>query len=152
MVNNLPANAEDAALIPGSEDPLDEEMTVLSNILAWRIPWTEETDGLQSIGLQRVGHDEWASEFFNLPWKSRSRIFQITYTCLLELFLCHPTSSLRTIYSCDFVLFFFFCFKFNKLGSVLGTSPALFVKCSFTLPVNYAISTTHQHSTCARVH
>ena len=39
------------------EDPLEEEMTTHSSILAWRIPWTEEPGGLQSITLQRVGHD-----------------------------------------------------------------------------------------------
>ena len=43
--------------ILGLEDPLEEEMTTHSSILAWRFPWTEEPDGLRSIGLQRVGHD-----------------------------------------------------------------------------------------------
>ena len=41
----------------GWEDPLEKEMTNYSSILAWRIPWTEEPGGLQSIGSQRVGHD-----------------------------------------------------------------------------------------------
>ena len=41
----------------GQEDPLEEEMATRSSILAWEIPWTEETGGLQSVGLQRVGHD-----------------------------------------------------------------------------------------------
>ena len=41
----------------GREDLLEEEMTTQSSILAWRIPWTEEPGGLQSIGSQRVGHD-----------------------------------------------------------------------------------------------
>ena len=41
----------------GWEDPLEEEMTTHSSILAWEIPWTEEPEGLQSIGLQRVGHN-----------------------------------------------------------------------------------------------
>ena len=39
------------------EDPLEKEMATYSSILAWKIPWTEEPDGLQSMGLQRVGHD-----------------------------------------------------------------------------------------------
>ena len=39
------------------EDRLEEEMAIHSSILAWRIPWTEEPGGLQSTGLQRVGHD-----------------------------------------------------------------------------------------------
>ena len=41
----------------GREDPLEEGMTAHSNIPPWRIPWTEEPGGLQSIGLQRVVHD-----------------------------------------------------------------------------------------------
>ena len=41
----------------GWEDPLEEGMTTHSSILAWRISWTEEPDGLQSKGLHRVGHD-----------------------------------------------------------------------------------------------
>ena len=41
----------------GWEDPLEKEMATHSSMLAWRIPWTEEHGGLQSLGLQRVGHD-----------------------------------------------------------------------------------------------
>ena len=41
----------------GLEDPLEKGMAMHSSILAWRIPWTEEPSGLQSVGLQRVGHD-----------------------------------------------------------------------------------------------
>jgi len=39
------------------EDPLEEEMATHSSILAWKIPWTEESDGLQSMGSHTVGHD-----------------------------------------------------------------------------------------------
>ena len=45
----------------GGEDPLEEEMATHSSILAWRIPWTEEPGGLQSMGSQRVRH-EWVTE------------------------------------------------------------------------------------------
>ena len=41
----------------GQEDPLEEEMATHSIILAWEIPWTDEPGGLQSMGLQRVGHN-----------------------------------------------------------------------------------------------
>ena len=60
MVKNLSANAghiRDAGSIPGLEDPLEEGMASPSSILAWRIPWTEETGRLPSIGLQIVAHD-----------------------------------------------------------------------------------------------
>ena len=39
------------------EDPLEKGMTTHSSILAWRIPWSEESGGLQSMGSQRIGHD-----------------------------------------------------------------------------------------------
>ena len=41
----------------GHEDLLEQEMAIYSSILAWKIPWTEEPGRLQSMGLQRVGHD-----------------------------------------------------------------------------------------------
>ena len=57
LVKNLPAMQEMHVLSLGQEDPLEEEMATHSSILAWRIPWREELGGLQSIVLQRVGHD-----------------------------------------------------------------------------------------------
>ena len=56
-VENLPAVLETWVRSLGWEDPLEKEMATHSSILAWRIPWTEEPAGLQSMGLQRVGHD-----------------------------------------------------------------------------------------------
>ena len=57
MVKNPPAMQEKWVQSLGQEDPLEKEMKTHSNILAWRIPWTEEPGGLQSMGSQRVGHD-----------------------------------------------------------------------------------------------
>ena len=51
------SNVGDQGSILGQEDRLEEEMATLSRILAWRIPWKEETGGLQSAGPHRVGHD-----------------------------------------------------------------------------------------------
>ena len=48
---------ETCVLSLGGEDPLEEGMETHSSILAWRIPWIEELGGLQSIGLQRAGHN-----------------------------------------------------------------------------------------------
>ena len=53
MVKNLPAHAGDTGLIPGLEDPLEKGMATQSSILAWEIPWTEESGGLQSMGSQK---------------------------------------------------------------------------------------------------
>ena len=60
MVKNLPANVgdvRDASSIPGSGRSPGGGNGNHSSILAWRIPWTEEHGGLESIGSQRVGHD-----------------------------------------------------------------------------------------------
>ena len=57
MVKNLPAMQKTQVQSLGRKDPLEKGMTTHSSILAWRIPWTEEPSGLQSMGLQRVGHD-----------------------------------------------------------------------------------------------
>ena len=56
-VKNLPAMQETQVQSLGWEDPLEKEMATHSSILAWKIPWTEEPGGLQSMGLQRVQHD-----------------------------------------------------------------------------------------------
>ena len=61
-VKCLPARWETSVRSLGQEDPLDKEMATHSSILAWRIPWTEEPSRLQTMGLQRVGHD-WATSF-----------------------------------------------------------------------------------------
>ena len=60
-VKRLPAMQETQVRSPGWEDPLEKEMATHSSTLAWKIPWTEEPGRLQSMGLQRVGHD-WATE------------------------------------------------------------------------------------------
>ena len=60
VVKNLPAvqeMQETQVRSLGQEGPLEKKMATHSNILAWRISWTEEPSGLQSIGSQRVGHD-----------------------------------------------------------------------------------------------
>ena len=57
MVKHLPAVQKTQVRSLGQEDPLEKEMATHSSILAWEIPWTEEPGRLQSMGLQRVGHD-----------------------------------------------------------------------------------------------
>ena len=57
MVKNLPAMQETQLQSLGWEDPLEEEMTTHSSILAWRTPRTEEPGRLQPLGLQKLKHD-----------------------------------------------------------------------------------------------
>ena len=56
MVKNLPEMWETRVQSLGQEDALEKEMAIHSSILVWRISWTEEPAGLQSIGSQKVGH------------------------------------------------------------------------------------------------
>ena len=57
VVKNLPAMEETRVQSLGWEGPLEKEMAIHSSTLVWKIPWTEEPGRLQSMGLQRVGHD-----------------------------------------------------------------------------------------------
>ena len=57
LVKSLPAMWETWVQPLGWEDPLEKGKATLPSVLAWRIPWTEEPGGLQSIGSQGVGHD-----------------------------------------------------------------------------------------------
>ena len=57
MVKHLPTMWESQVRSLGQEDPLEKEMATHSTILAWKIPWTVEPGRLQSMGLQRFGHD-----------------------------------------------------------------------------------------------
>ena len=75
-------NAEDLGPIPGSGRSLEKGLTTHSSILAWRIPWTEEPGGLQSMGSQRVGHD--MSEFH---WVFLAPFLKIIYTDVQVYFL-----------------------------------------------------------------
>ena len=57
MVKNLPIVQKTWVQSLGQEDSLEKEMATRSSILAWKIPWMEESGGPQSMGSQRVGHD-----------------------------------------------------------------------------------------------
>ena len=83
------------------ENPLEKGMTPHSSILAYRIPWIEETGGLQSIGMQRVGHN-WSnllhmhglqhsgSSFFTIFWNFLKIMFIASLILSNHLILCHP--------------------------------------------------------------
>ena len=77
----------------GWEDPLEEGMATHSSILAWRIPWREEPGGLQSVGLQRLGHDwsDWA--------RMRARMWQ------LVIDQCAQDAAPSYVYSQTFLYF-----------------------------------------------
>ena len=56
-VKHLPTMRETRVRSLGWEDPLEKEMAIHSSIHPWKIPWTEDPGGLQSMGSQRIGHD-----------------------------------------------------------------------------------------------
>ena len=83
VVKNPLANAgdvRDGGSVPGLGDSLEEGMTTLSSILAWRIPWTEEPGRLHSVGSDRVGHD-WS----DLAHTHRLGIAQVNTHCSVNL-------------------------------------------------------------------
>ena len=97
-------NAGEASLIPGSEDLLEKGMATHCSILAWRIPWTEE-----SMGLRRAGHD-WATNSNKLV--SGSQIHYENRACIS----CYCVINLERI------LLFFFFFSFFKSQVILPGS------------------------------
>ena len=76
VVKNLSANAEATVKSLSQEDPLEKEMATHSSILAWRIPWTKETDRLQSMGVTK--NQTWLKQLNNTryPLKSFLEIFR----------------------------------------------------------------------------
>ena len=73
MVKNPPAMQETRVRSLGWEDPLEKRTTTHSSILAWRMPWTEEQCGLQSMGSQKVGYD-WVTFTFSVYLGLKSNI------------------------------------------------------------------------------
>ena len=67
-VKHLSTMQETGVRSLGQEDPLEKEMAIHSSTIAWKIPWTEEPGGLQSMGLQRVGHDWVTTLLLSLPF------------------------------------------------------------------------------------
>ena len=112
MVKNLPAIQETLVQSPGWEDPLEKELAPHSSILAWRILWTEEPGGVQSMGSQRGGHN-WAIDTFSpsnmmnsvdlnfgLHHDSSSPHFP-RYLSGIVLFLLSPLPSLMLLSLCS---------------------------------------------------
>ena len=76
MVKNLPAMQEIHVRSLGWEDPLEKGTATHSSVLAWRIPWAEELGGLQSMGLQRVGHK--ATKYAQMGGDTRTGLIKST--------------------------------------------------------------------------
>ena len=103
QVKNLPAVQESWVWSLGQEDPREKGMATYSSILAWKIPWTEEPGGLQSMGSQRVRHDWVMNTFtflvtlvevchrtqFSLPKTHRKERHQIPEHTLAQGFASH---------------------------------------------------------------
>ena len=88
MVKNLPTLQETQVWSLGQEDLLEKGMATHSSILAWRVPWTEEPGGLQSMGSQRVRHN-WATNPFTFSFRLNDGfVCFVAQSCLT---LCVPT-------------------------------------------------------------
>ena len=88
MAKNLPMMQETWVQSLDWEDPLEKETATHTSILAWRIPWREESGGLQSMRWQRAGHN-WATNTFTFTWPSVCLIWRDVCLGLLPIFwLC----------------------------------------------------------------
>ena len=96
MVKNLPARQETWIQSLGWEDSLEKGMATHFSTLAWRIPWTEEPGGLQSMGSHRVGYD-WATD--------------IEYTCIKTDISSSLEGNTYISHCWFFFMFFFFFFQ-----------------------------------------
>ena len=124
VVKNPPANAGDAEMWVqslGRKDPQEEEMTTHSSILAWTVPWTEEPGGLQSMGLQRVGH-EWATEQQQI---ANSLCGRNDHNIVKQLY---PTKKKET-FICSYFIWQLTCilFKMHGLSKTLFLSKVTFI-------------------------
>ena len=91
-IKNLPAVKKIQVRSLGGEDLLEKGMATHSSILAWRIPWAEEPGGLQSMGLQRVGHD-WATN--NTYTVDLQRC--VSFRCTAKWISCVCISSVQSL-------------------------------------------------------
>ena len=119
--------AGDPGLITGSKkDSLEKGMTALSSILAWRIPWTEEPGGLQSIGSQRVGH-EWATFTSLYLFLSSIKFLFISF-----FRVCWPLSPLR-LPPPNLLISGCYSFQFRAVYSLILCVPHCFAT-SYSIP------------------
>ena len=88
MVKNLPTMQETRVWSLGQEDPLEKGMATHPSILAWRIWWTEEPGRLQSIGLQRAGHD----------WETNTFTFQIKFLKSMTFLVAQTVKNLPAMH------------------------------------------------------
>ena len=109
-VKCLPTMRETWVQSLGQEDPMEKEMATHSSTLAWKTPWTEEPDRLQSMGLQRVGQDEVTS--FSL---SPSKYPHLT-TMILHYNI--PHSLLKTLHVFMY-LFLITTLRYSSITSIL---------------------------------
>ena len=100
MVKNPPAMRETWAQSLGWEDPLEESMATHSSILAWRIPWTEEPDGLQSMESQRVRHS----------WVTKHTLLLIIYN---NNFMYNIQYYIH--YTFYYILYFVYCMLYMQI-------------------------------------
>ena len=142
MIKNLPARQEIWVWSLGWEDPLEKGTATHSSSLAWRIPWTEEPGGLQSMGLHRAGHD-WATSLslthssslaWRIPWIEEPGGLQsmglhraghdwVTFALIHSIYLSIPISH-PTWYPClcSLYLCLYFCFIIRLSMPVVSDS------------------------------
>ena len=103
IVKNAPAIQETWVWSLGWEDPLEEGMAAHSSILAWRIPWTEEPGGLQSMGSQRLRHDWVTSTTYRVNLRLSSHLSQKSIFILKKKYT-HYINAMLMLYLTKLIL------------------------------------------------
>ena len=97
VVENLPAMQETQVRSLDQEDPLEKEMTTHSSILAWKIPWTEEPGGLQSMVSQGVGHN-WVRACEHTRAHTHTLFQIVVNACFVFFLILYPQGIITSLY------------------------------------------------------
>ena len=121
MVKRLPAMQETWVWSLGQEDPLEKEMETHSSILAWKIPWTEEPGGPQSMGSQKVGHN-WVT---NTHTHTHTHVYMYVINAVSQ-FSCSVVSDSATPWTAahQASLYITYSWSLLKLMSIESVKPS----------------------------
>ena len=99
MVKNLPTMQKTWVQSLGWEDPLEKRMATHSSILAWRTPWTEEPGQLQSMGLQRIGHDLGTNTYTHTRTHTHTHTHTFLSSTVVFLYACQSRNGLEFLFT-----------------------------------------------------
>ena len=150
VVKNPPAMQEMRFWFFDQKDPLEKEMATHSSVLAWEIPWTEEPDEPQSMGLQRPGHDWATASIVQCNYKYLVMCLRgVIKACgLVALLTKSPGQHLARTF--DALMGLIFCHRGSAHASLLSLAqlPGVLVSSSQCRPLGYTKSYSYSAQHC----